>query len=230
MRYILPAVLVVLLLVLSCSEENSGRDSVQGSAMPSVGVDPDTSFMLPEDAGNRDRENWQKPQMVVSRLGDLSDKTVADIGAGTGYFTLRLARKAKKVIAVDIEERFLDYINRRLKRMRDGEDLHIETRMTVADDPSLNPGEADLVLVVNTYAYIGNRVAYFTKVHEGLAPNGRLVIVDFKKMNLPVGPPLEEKVSASLVQSELDSAGFHVTNIDVTSLDYQYTVTAEKHH
>ncbi len=57
---------------------------------------------------NPARAEWQKPEWVIEQLGDLTGKTVADIGAGTGYFAFRIARKAKKVIAIDIDERFLN--------------------------------------------------------------------------------------------------------------------------
>lgn len=177
---------------------------------------------------NADRENWQKPQIVISRLGDLSDKVVADIGAGTGYFTMPLARKAQKVIAVEIEQQYLDYINRRLSRTPDKEGLNVETRLTAPNDPALKAGEADLVLVVNTYAFIESRVDYFQRVHKGTAAGGKVVVVDFKKEPLPVGPPMEEKVEPGLVIGELEAAGFEHVGTDVTSLDYQYIVTVVK--
>lgn len=191
-------------------------------------TDTDSTFEAMEDLDRSDRENWQKPQMVISRLGDLSDKVVADIGAGTGYFSMPLARKAKKVIAIDIEQQFLDYINRRLLNTPDRKSLNIETRLTNPDDPKLAVAEADLVLIVNTYGYISNRVAYFQKVAKGLRPGGQVVVVDFKKEPLPVGPPTEDKLDATQVSAELDSAGFRTRSIDYTSLDYQYTLTAEK--
>jgi SAM-dependent methyltransferase len=175
-----------------------------------------------------DRENWQKPQIVISSLGDLSDKVVADIGAGTGYFTMPLARQAHRVIAVEIEQQYLDYINRRLSRARDKRTLDVETRLTSTDDPALQPGEADVVLLVNTYSFIEHRVAYFQKVHRGMAPGGRIVIVDFKREPLPVGPSLENKIAPESVIVELDSAGFDHQMTDLTSLDYQYILTLKR--
>lgn len=175
-----------------------------------------------------DRENWQKPQIVISSLGDLSDKVVADIGAGTGYFTMPLARQAHKVIAVEIEQQYLDYINRRLARARDKRTLDVETRLTSTDDPALHPQEADVVLLVNTYSFIEQRVAYFKKVHAGMALGGRIVIVDFKREPLPVGPSLENKVAPETVIVELDSAGFDHQKTDLESLDYQYILTLKR--
>jgi SAM-dependent methyltransferase len=177
---------------------------------------------------NSDRENWQKPQVVISSLGDLSDKVVADIGAGTGYFTMPLARQARKVIAIEIEQQYLDYIDRRLARASDKRILDIETRLTDTDDPALQPGEADVVLLVNTYSFIEHRVAYFGKVHRGLAPGGRIVIVDFKKEPLPVGPSMEDKIAPEVIIRELDSAGFTYKKTDLHSLDFQYILTLQR--
>ena len=220
------------LLLFSCSNTGSKQNQQQVWAdsltRANLFSDPDASFESFEELDSNDRENWQKPQIVLSRLGDLSNKVVADIGAGTGYFTMRLARKAQKVIAIDIEQQFLDYINRRLERTHSSKRLNVETRLTQADNPDLAQGEADLVFIVNTYPFIANRVAYFSKVYQGINAKGRLVVVDFRARPLPVGPPTEEKVAWQLVQRELDSAGFHKIIIDTTGLDYQYTITAHK--
>lgn len=210
------------------AEGEQGSTDTTAVAAQVLTTETDSAFQAMEDLDRGDRENWQKPQMVISRLGDLSDKVVADIGAGTGYFSIPLARKAQKVIAIDIEQQFLDYINRRLEHSPERNSLNIETRLTEEDDPKLAKGEADLVLIVNTYAYISNRVAYFSKVWQGLKPSGRLVVIDFKKEPLPVGPAPEDKLDAQQVSAELDSAGFRTLTVDYTSLDYQYTVTAEK--
>ncbi len=222
-----------LVLAAGCTsgsqDQNYDGDSLQLPVdQQQLTTESDSAFEALEDLDRGDRENWQKPQMVISRLGDLSDKVVADIGAGTGYFSMPLARKAKKVIAIDIEQQFLDYIRRRLDHTPDKASLNIEPRLTTADDPKLAPGEADLVLIVNTYPYISNRVAYFSKVWKGLKPDGRLVVIDFKKEPLPVGPAPEDKMDAKEISAELDSAGFRTLTVDYTSLDYQYTITAEK--
>lgn len=224
--------ILALLLMAGCDDSGTNDEALgKGPKQFSTATlfsDPDSSTNTLTAGPGSDRENWQKPHIVISRLGDLSDKVVADIGAGTGYFSMRLARKAQKVIAVDINQGSLDYINRRLSRTRASEMLNIETRLTEPDEPSLSVGEADLVLLVNTYSFIENRVDYFAKVREGLSPAGRLVVVDFKAEPMPVGPPVEEKLSLSLVKMELDSAGFDVVTIDSASLDYQFIFTAQK--
>ena len=180
------------------------------------------------DFESKERGLWQKPELVISMLGDLSDKTVADIGAGTGYFTFRMVPRAKKVIGIDIDQRFirfLDSVNVRLpKQYRE----RFESRLARIDDPMLKTGEADAVVVVNTYGYIGNRIQYLKTLSKGMSGGAKLLIIDFKKNNLPIGPPEEYKVALNQVEKELITAGFVVEKIDKDALDYQYIVLAMK--
>jgi SAM-dependent methyltransferase len=183
---------------------------------------------LVADYESKDRVIWQKPDLVIAQLGDLEGKTVADIGAGTGYFTFRLVPRAGKVIGIDIDQRFIDFMESVKLRLDEHYRDRFETRLAKADDPLLKPGEADAVLIVNTYGYIGDRVRYLGKLRQGMSAGAQLVIIDFKKNYMQVGPPEEYKVSSGQVQRELESAGFTITRIDNTSLDYQYIVLASK--
>lgn len=183
---------------------------------------------LVADFESKDRVIWQKPDMVIALLGDLRGKTVADIGAGSGYFTFRLVPKAKKVIGIDIDPRFITFMDSVKVRLPKEYQGQFESRLARPDDPLLKPGEADAVVIVNTYGYIENRVNYLKTLHKGMSDHGRLLIIDFKKNNLPIGPPVEFKVAQSQVERELKSAGFTLTSIDNESLDYQYIVLAEK--
>jgi 2-polyprenyl-3-methyl-5-hydroxy-6-metoxy-1,4-benzoquinol methylase len=171
------------------------------------------------------RAQWQKPDEVIASLEPLDQKTVADIGAGTGYFAFPLAKKAAKVIAIDIDQRFLDYIEQKKRAQKVG--ANVETRITTPDSPGLKPGEADIVLIVDTYHHIENRIDYLKKLKKDLAKGGVLVIVDFKKEKTPPGPPLELRVAREQVESELRSAGFAVVSADRDLLPYQYIITAK---
>ncbi len=183
---------------------------------------------LVADFEDKDRGIWQKPELVISFLGDIKDETVADIGAGTGYFTFRLVPKAKKVIGIDIDPRFINFLDSVKVRLPAVYRDRFESRLAKVDDPLLQPGEADNVVIVNTYGYIENRVQYLKTLSKGIAPGGQLLIIDFKKNNLPVGPPDEYKVSLPQVERELSAAGFKVTKIDKDVLDYQYIILAMK--
>jgi SAM-dependent methyltransferase len=172
------------------------------------------------------RLDWQNPDLVLNKLGDLRGKTVADIGAGSGYFTFRMAQTAKEIIAIDIDYRFLDYIEERKKEMPASQAEKIVTRLTVEDDPSLQKAEVDIVLVVNTFHYIQNRSEYFRKVKNSLKSNGFLVIVDFRNSDIPIAPPKELIVTPEVAFKELRDAGFREFSIDEKSLQYQYIVIA----
>ena len=167
-----------------------------------------------------EREKWQKPDLVIEKLGDLSGKAIADIGAGTGYFAFRLAEKAKKVIALDIDQRFLDYIENKNTSLQ--KKLSIETRLVQEDNPKLSKGEADVVIVVNTYHHINNRPSYFKNLKENLRTGAQVMVVDFKKEDIPIGPPNEIKLAPEPVVGELIKAGFTEISIDIGSLDYHH--------
>lgn len=241
MKHILPFLFVALAIVVfsACREEaqsNPDQSSTNRSTFP-----PATTVSEPVQApktgtGNfesivadfdsKDRGIWQKPEMVISLLGDLEGKTVADIGAGTGYFTFRLLPKAKKVIAIDIDKRFINFLDSVKVRLQYKE--RFESRLAKPNDPLLKPGEADAVIIVNTYGYIENRIQYLKTLSKGMSPGSRLLIIDFKKNNLPIGPPEQFKVSLNQVEQELLSAGFVIEKIDKDALDYQYIVLAIK--
>lgn len=183
---------------------------------------------LVADYESKDRVIWQKPGMVIALLGDLKGKTVADIGAGTGFFTFRLVPKADKVIGVDIDPRFITFMDSVKVRLPQQYHDRFESRLAKPDNPMLAPEEVDAAIIVNTYGYIEDRVRYLRTLSMGMKPGARLLIIDFKKNNLPIGPPDEYKVSLDQVQHELGEAGFEITKIDKESLDYQYIILADK--
>jgi ubiquinone/menaquinone biosynthesis C-methylase UbiE len=196
------------------------------SQLPATG--PGNFENLVDDYENKDRGIWQKPDMVIALLGDLEGKTVADIGAGTGYFTFRLIPKAKKVIGIDIDRRFIHFMDSIKVRLSEPYRNRFESRLAKYDDPMLAPEEADAVMIVNTYGYIENRVQYLKTLYKGMSPGARLLVIDFKKNNLPIGPPEAYKVALRQVESEMLSAGFSIEKMDTKSLDYQYIVIVQK--
>jgi ubiquinone/menaquinone biosynthesis C-methylase UbiE len=181
---------------------------------------------LVKDYENENRVIWQKPDLVMNTIGNLENKVVADIGAGTGYFSFRMLPKAKKVIAIDIDKRFINFMDSIKSQLPESYRNQFESRLATVSDPKLKDEEANAVLIVNTYIYIENRVEYLKILKKGMAPNAKLIIIDFKKKNIPVGPPQEVKIAESQVEEELTNAGFENIQIDEKTLDYQYIVTA----
>lgn len=189
---------------------------------------PGSFESLVTDYESKDRAIWQKPHIVINLLGDLEGKTVADIGAGTGYFAFRLVPRAEKVVAIEIDPGMIAFMDSVKVRLPARLQPHFETRLARPDDPLLKPDEADAVIIVNTYGYIENRVPYLRRLAAGMAPGGKLLIIDFKKNNLNVGPPDQFKVGLRQVEQELRSTGYEITKIDNESLDFQYIVMAQK--
>ena len=154
------------------------------------------------------RDAWQMPARVIEALGLKPGQAVADIGAGTGYFSSRLAHAAAAptVYAVDIEPSMIEYLNARAAK----EGLkNLTPVLAGADSPNL-PAPVDTILIVDTYHHIPNRVAYFTKLKGSLKPGGTLAIVDFRK-DAPSGPPAEFRFTPDQISAELEQAGFSLT-------------------
>lgn len=151
------------------------------------------------------RDAWQMPDKVIAALDIRPGMTVADIGAGTGYFAMRLAKLAASptVYAVDIEPSMVKYLESRAAREHAAGVVPV---LASADSANL-PRPVNVVLIVNTYHHIANRVEYFRRLRRSIAPEGRLAIVDFRK-DSPEGPPVEFRFAPEQITSELQQAGF----------------------
>ena len=151
------------------------------------------------------RDEWQKPQQVVEALKLAPGMAVADIGAGTGYFTVRLAQALPKgrVYAADLEPDMVAHIEQRARHMKLA---NVTAVLAAADDPKL-PAPVDRVLVVDTYHHIESREAYFRRLAGRLAPAGEVAIIDFTR-DSPFGPPVSTRLPAAEVKAEMQRAGY----------------------
>lgn len=151
------------------------------------------------------RDEWQLPAQVIQALDLKPGQIVADVGAGTGYFTVRLANApaVTKVYAVDIEPSMVEHVQHRA--MHEG--LKNVVAVQAGADRTNLPEPVDLVLVVDTYHHIPNRVAYFTRLKTVMKPGARLAIIDFRK-GAPSGPPEEFRFTPAHIGAELAKAGF----------------------
>jgi cyclopropane fatty-acyl-phospholipid synthase-like methyltransferase len=153
------------------------------------------------------RDVWQKPDVVIDTLALPSEALVADVGAATGYFAVRIAkaRPKGKVYGIDVESAMVDYLSARAAK----EGLsNLDVVLASFDDAKI-PRPVDVVLIVNTYHHLQNRVAYFERLKKSLKPNGRVAIIDFT-MNSSLGPRAEMKVSPDTAMAELERAGFRL--------------------
>ena len=147
------------------------------------------------------RDRWQRPDEVVAALGIAPGERVADLGAGGGYFTFRLADAVGptgRVYAVDVDRGLVDYLRGRAER--EGR-TQVVAVLAGPDDPKL-PEPVDLVFTCNTYHHLEDRVAYFRRVRERLRPGGRVAVIDFAEGRH--GTP------RAVIQKELGAAGFRL--------------------
>jgi SAM-dependent methyltransferase len=153
------------------------------------------------------RDAWQMPERVIDTLKPASDTSVADLGAGTGYFSVRLAKAVSggTVYAVDIEPSMLEHIRKRAS----GAGLDNLVTVQASDGGPNLPKPVDLVLVVDTYHHLPNRPAYFRDLMKSLTAGGRVAIVDFRK-DSPEGPPPEFRFEADQIVDEMKQAGYRL--------------------
>jgi ubiquinone/menaquinone biosynthesis C-methylase UbiE len=206
-----------LLLVLAAAPATAGpHDATTHHAFDDV----EQWTKVFDDAG---RDAWQRPDEIVRALALRAGAAVADLGAGTGYFSKRLAAAVGSdgvVFAVDVEPNLVVHLRERAEREKTANVVPI---LASPSNPRLPPGSCDVVLVVDTYHHIDDRLTYFRNLRRVLRANGRVAIVDWQKRPLPVGPEMEHKLDRAVVVDEMKRSGFRlVAEPDV--LPYQYFV------
>jgi len=167
-----------------------------------------------------DRDAWQRPDQIMDKLMIAEGSTVADLGAGGGWFTVRLARRVGPnglVYAEDIQPQMIDAIQRRVSR--EGL-MNVRTILGTAADPRLPPA-LDAILIVDAYHELTEPVTLLRNIAAALAPNGRLGIVNFKPEGSGPGPPLAERVEPRGVIRDTETAGLKLLAHE-TFLPFQY--------
>ena len=164
------------------------------------------------------RDAWQMPDRVIAALNLQPGQSVADLGAGTGYFSVRLAKAqpAATVYAVDIEASMVAHLAKRAA----AEHLKNIVPVQAGADRTNLPQPVDVVLLVDVYHHLPNRPAYFRELGKSLKPGARVAIVDFRK-DSPEGPPVEFRFTAEQIEAEMKQAGF--------ALDTAHTFLPRQH-
>jgi cyclopropane fatty-acyl-phospholipid synthase-like methyltransferase len=154
---------------------------------------------------NPERDKWQMPDRIIAALSLRPTDSVADVGAGTGYMSVRFARHLKEgtVFAVDIEPNMVKHLAERAKA------AGIENLRAItagARSPNL-PEAVDVIFLLNVYHHLDERTDYFKRLRASLKPEGRVVIVDFRP-DAPAGAPKHMRVSAERIGDEMKAAGY----------------------
>lgn len=172
------------------------------------------------------RDAWQKPERVVAAMQVAPGMTVADIGAGTGYFEPHLSRAVGpggKVLALDVEP---DMVRHLQERAANQHLANVEAHQVETADPGLAAGSVDRVLIVDTWHHIPNRAAYTARLASALKSGGEVVVVDFRH-DAHRGPPPEHRIPPEEVVRELQAGGLAAHVVDA-GLPEQYVVVGAR--
>ena len=212
-------ILIVLSGILFACKENKPAHHHLNSAQKHMhSYSTDKLIRLFDDPT---RDEWQKPREVIRFLNLSPGAVIADLGAGSGYFSLRLARAGYRVIALDIDKEFIAHLEQKSTGLkRENPKGSLETRLIEPGKTGLMPNEVDVILTVNTYHHFDDRLTFLKKMKEALKPGGQLVVIDFKDGELPVGPKPDHKIQESQMIEEISDAGFYVTE-NIELLPYQ---------
>lgn len=220
-------ILLILILCLFAACDN-GNNNISESIPEQLSETPaklDTNLVVPV---NDDRIGWQKPEEVIRMLGNLEGESVADIGAGTGYFAFRLAQKADKVIALDIDPNMIQLMDVFAADLPARIQDKFETRVAGVTNSNLKEDEVDNIIIINTITYISDQMKYLQDLKKGLKKGGLLMIVDFKMKRLAIdGPELSDRMPHYQIENLVTDAGYTIVASDDTTLEYQYIVVAE---
>jgi ubiquinone/menaquinone biosynthesis C-methylase UbiE len=173
------------------------------------------------------RDAYQKPDEVMKALALEPGQVVADIGAGSGYFTLRFARavgETGRVYAVDVSPDMVRHVNR---RVRDAGIRNVVSVLAEPDDPLLPDASVDRFVIVDTWHHIEDQAKYLGLMKKMLKPGGQVVHIDFQKRELPIGPPLAMKIAREDLVKQMEGAGFELA-AEHTFLPYQYFLVFTK--
>jgi 2-polyprenyl-3-methyl-5-hydroxy-6-metoxy-1,4-benzoquinol methylase len=173
-----------------------------------------------------DRAAWQKPDAVVAALHLTGSETLVDVGAGSGYFSFRLAKALPKgkVIATDVDPEMIRHIHHKV--LTEGI-TNLKVVLTDPKDPGVGPG-ADVVFVCDVLHHVEGREAWLMKLSSGMKPGARLVLIEFKEGKLPEGPPEEVKIPKAQLVSMVEGAGLSLQADLPALLPYQTFLTFKK--
>jgi predicted methyltransferase len=197
--------------------------TLAAAATLGIAAQQHSRLFRPEQLGaleGPDRDAWQRPDQVMDKLLIAEGSAVADLGAGGGWFTMRLASRVGPngiVYAEDIQPQMIEAITRRTARALL---KNVKTVLGTASDPRL-PQPIDAALIVDAYHEMEQPVVMLGNVGKALKPGGRIGIVEFKKDGWGPGPPMDERMDPERIVRDAEAAGLRLVSRE-TFLRYQY--------
>ena len=214
-RMTLTAGAALLVVVPAVAQDQTPRSHEE---MHRLHQDPKAYIAMLEDPK---RDEYQKPHEVLMALSLKPGETIADIGAGSGYFALRFAAHlgdTGRVFAVDIDPEMVRHLNR---RVRDAGVRNVQTILAEPSDPLLPDTSVDRFVVVDTWHHVEKPLDYLALMKRMLKPGGQVVMIDFQKRELPLGPPMAMKIAREDLVRQMEANGFRLEK-EHTFLPYQY--------
>lgn len=174
-----------------------------------------------------ERESEEAPELALDAVGIRKGMVVADVGAGTGYFTLRIARRVGpegKVYANDVQPEMLDKL--RANAQREKLD-NVETVLGSVADPKLPAGRIDLVLLVDVYHEFSQPQEMLQHIRAALKPDGRLALLEYRKEDPAIPIRAEHKMSVAEVKAEVEAEGYKLDKV-IETLPRQHIILFKK--
>jgi ubiquinone/menaquinone biosynthesis C-methylase UbiE len=209
------SIIPLLLPVAAAAQDAAKRNQHE---MHELHNDPTAYMKALEDP---QRDAYQKPHEVLTALSIKPGETIADIGAGSGYFTFRLAHfvgEKGKVYAVDVSPDMIRHINRRIRETKSANIISI---LADPDDPLLPDRSINRFFICDVWHHIENQSKYLALMKKMLKPGGEVIMIDFHKKELPLGPPPEMKIAREDLIKQMEGNGFKLTK-EHTFLPYHY--------
>lgn len=173
-----------------------------------------------------DRDEWQRPDVLVDSLGLSGSETLVDLGAGSGYFSFRFANALPggKVVSIDIEPEMIRHIHH--KAMTTGV-KNVEVRLAEPDNPSI-PKTADWVFICDVLHHVQGREGWLKQMHTQMKCGAKVALIEFKEGDLPEGPPESLKIGKPEMIDLMKNAGFEWLEEKKGLLPYQHVLIFKK--
>jgi arsenite methyltransferase len=213
--------LIIILAALALVPANlTAQDAVSrdASQMHRLHNDPKAYIGALEDP---QRDAYQKPHEVLTALNLKPGEVIADIGAGSGYFTFPIAHHLGpegKVYAVDVSSDMILHLNRRI---RDLKTTNVVSVLADPDDPLLPEQSVNRFFICDVWHHVESPSKYLGMIKKMLKPGGQVIMIDFHKKELPFGPPMAMKIAREDLVKQMESNGFRLAN-EHSFLPYQY--------
>jgi len=169
------------------------------------------------------RKLWENPDQILGLVEIRPDFVAADLGCGSGFFTLPLAKKVKKVYAIDVQKEMLEILEQKIRKQKI---RNIELMLSKENELPLENESVELLITVNTLHEFGDKERMIKEMHRVLKPTGKALIVDFKKENTGFGPPVSIRVSKEQAITLFEKNGFNT--VKTMNLPFHYALVFSK--